>query len=53
MVSACKSFNKENSNIIIWDLKNYKPFYSIEAHNFTIFDIKIKDDKIITVSRDR
>ena len=53
LVSACKSYDKQNANIIFWDLKNYKPLYSIEAHNFTIFDIKIKDDKLLTCSRDR
>lgn len=29
LVSACKSYDKENANIIFWDLKNFKPSYSI------------------------
>ena len=53
VVSASKSQSKKFSNLIFWDLKNYKIDYTIEAHNYTILDIKFFNDKIVTVARDR
>ena len=53
LVSACKSQTKEHSALIFWDLKNYKVDYVLEAHNYTVLDIKFTTGGLVTVGRDR
>lgn len=53
LVSACKSLDKKHSALIFWDLQHFKPEYEVQAHNFTVLDIKLRGDVLLTVSKDR
>ena len=44
---------EKHSGVIFWDLKTFQPLYDVKAHKFTIFDIKLSKDLMLTVSKDR
>jgi elongator complex protein 2 len=53
IVSAAKSQTKKFSSLIFWNIQNFQVEYQIEAHTYTILDIKFFKNRILTVSRDR
>lgn len=53
MASACRSLNKSEAAILLWDRATFKLLRRLESHRSTVTDLTFHEDLLLSVSKDR